>query len=880
MLIDPSDMSNDPPGQIRPRPFSLEDVERSMSDALTESAERHSDRTAIRVEGREITYRELDETTSNIASEIVDRAGSDEKPVAVVAGRGLAQILGVLSSLKAGKIYAVLDPENPQPRLARLIDDLGPELTLTDKENLALARSLPLGADAIVEVDAARKASERVNVRRSADRPAGIYYTSGSTGDPKGAVRSHRGLLHSALTYVDVLDLERASRIPLLTSCGFSWSISTLFGGLLTGAAIYPFGLKEASIPDLISFVAGNEISQLQILLGVLRPLMDRMEPGDPRLRSVRLIQTGGERLYPRDLRRWKELFVEGGRLCYVLGSTEAGMIACRDYDHESPIPEVHSDVGFPAPDKEIMIVDKEHRPVPRGEIGEIAVRSAYLIDGYWKKPELTAATFGLDPEDGSQRILYSKDVGRFGSDGALELIGRRDRMVKISGYRIVPAEIEAVLSEIPGVKEYLVVGRRPSRRSPRQQLVAYIAQEAGGSLTSQEVRVAVAASLPDFMVPRFVVFVDRLPLGSTGKVDRLALPDPAERGELSPADLPADDLEGRLNRIWEEVFDRAAIGVHDSFFDLGGDSLLAMTLLLAIERELSVSFPPTVFLDHPTIRSFARLVRERGEEEDVPVIAVKESGSRTPIFWIPSGFGADLYVHRMARYLHREQPLYLLPVRTAGRRGFFLIEELAQHYARVLEEHRPQGPLYLIGHSGGGMIACETARELQRRGREIGWVGLLDTVPPGSSILGFLGALQLFRENVGPLGFRLAFKDLRRNLFVRASRLTLGARPMRQRLLRTRKMPALSSWNTKSATYASSTVISGFYHPEPFAFDLLLFRATGLLRYRRVEVSEGWRRFTTRSLKIVDVPGDHVSIMEEPHVGTLARKVCDLVGE
>lgn len=851
-----------------------------MSDALTRSAQLNADRTAVRVEGREITYGELDEITSSIASEIVDRVGPDEKPVAVVASRGLAQILGVLSSLKAGKIYAVLDPENPQPRLARMIGDLAPELTLADKANLKLVRSLAPGADAIVEVDAARKASDRVNVGRSPDRPAGIYYTSGSTGDPKGAVLSQRGLLHFALTYAQVLGMTRASRIPLLMSCGYSWSISTLFGGLLAGGTIYPFQLKEASIPDLISFLAGNEISLVQITLGVLRPLMAHMEPADPRLRHVRLIQTGGERLYRRDIERWKDLLVPGCPLCYVLGSTEAGMIAYRNYDHESPIPEVHSDVGFPAPDKEIMIVDEEHRPVPTGEIGEIAVRSAYLVDGYWKRPELTAATLELDPEDKSRRILYSKDIGRFGSDGSLELMGRRDKMVKISGYRIVPAEIEAVLSEIPGVKECVVVGRWPSRRSPRRRLVAYIAQESGSSLTSQEVRVAVAARLPDFMVPRFVVFVDRLPLGSTGKVDWLALPDPAEQSELSPADLPADDLEVRLKRIWEEVFERPAIGVHDSFFDLGGDSLLALTLLTAIERELSASFRPTVFLDHPTIRSFARLVRgERGKAAS-PVIAVKKSGSKKPIFWIPSGFGADLYVHRMAPYLDREQPLYLLAVRTAGSRGFFLIEELAQYYAQVLEEHHPQGPVYLIGHSSGGTIACETARELQKRGREIGWVGLLDTVPPGSSVLGFLGALRLFRENVGPLGFRLAFKDMRRNLFVGVSKLTLGASPVRQRLLRTRKMPVLSSWNMKSAAYASTTFISGLYHPEPFVLDLVLFRATGLLRYRRDEVSGGWRRFTTRSLKIVDVPGDHVSIMEEPHVGTLAQKICDLLGD
>jgi thioesterase domain-containing protein len=305
----------------------------------------------------------------------------------------------------------------------------------------------------------------------------------------------------------------------------------------------------------------------------------------------------------------------------------------------------------------------------------------------------------------------------------------------------------------------------------------------------------------------------------------------------------------------------------------------MAMDLFLRIEKEFARKIPLTAILTASTIRQQAEILINKNESMMSSVIPVKSSGKKHPVIWIPSGFGVDLFVQGMAKYFDQDQPLYLLSQPDASVDQFFMVDELAKIYADAIRQSFPAGPYYLAGHSGGGIVACATANELMWSGGEVGWVGLLDTAPLRSGPRnGIFESFQLFVLNMIPLGFLRSLKDLYRNLFIYASMSILRVSWIQSHVLQKRRIPIVKLLSVRDASYMKVFFTHRFYRPAPFMFDLVVFKATGIRRYGLKDRMADWKKQAVKGLKFIEVPGDHVSIMEEPNVGVLAKRICENV--
>jgi amino acid adenylation domain-containing protein len=865
----------DPDGFV---PFPDSVYDQSMAEAVHHAVELYPARVAIHADKKIITYRELDELTNCLAKKILEVTGDTEENISIMTEQGLNQIICILSILKAGKIYSAMDLSNPTERLTAMIADFGSRITLTDSQHVSQALIASADTAVIIEVDKLGGSREEILVHRPYDHLAGIYYTSGSTGQPKGVVYDHRSLLHYAITSNHCYRMTKTDKQPLPYSCSFAWSAPILFGTLLCGGTLFPINLREMNMGELALFVDRWAITILQFTPSILRPFMASLDSGYRHFPNLRLIVTGGESLQIQDVKLWQGLFDLGSKLGYILASTEASYITFQTYGTTDTLPSGNLPVGKVVPGKEVMIVDEEKKPLPVGEIGEIAVRSHYGSRGYWRKPDLTQTAFVQDIYESDIRTFYTGDLGRVRPDEALEHFGRKDDIVKIRGYRVSLAEVQAALYQLPGIKEAVIIAGRLPRRPDENQLIAYVVLRPRNKTTASSLRQSLAMKLPDYMVPPFIIFLEALPLNINGKIDKGALPAVPERQELLANDLPTDPFEKLLVSIWKKVFRLEKISVHDSFFDLGGDSLMAVSIFLYVERSFSRRFPSSILLQYPTIRSLASLLRAKNSEQPSSIIPVQPRGNKTPLFWIPSGFGVDLYVQGAAKYLAPDQPLYLLAVPNSPLNQLFLIEELAEMYAREIQLFFPHGPYYLLGHSVGGTIACETARELVRSGGKVRWVGMLDSAPPNTSSTTLPQCLRLFMKNISPLGISRSLNDLGRNVFLLFAMTLLKPQWIRATVLQKRKIPVINMLGARQSTYVKSFFISELYRPKPYPFDLLVFRATGVRRYSLGEITAGWDRFAGNELRYLDVPGDHVSIMEEPNIGVLAKKICEQV--
>jgi amino acid adenylation domain-containing protein len=586
----------------------------------------HARRLAARVGGASITYGELDRAGNRVARALLGALGKGTEPVAMLLGPGLDQIAAHLGVLKAGKVCVPLDPAQPQPRLARIVAETGARLLLTD--GTRRPRAVDLAQAAIAETDDVRgphptvldvgaistaldEGSPRAGI--APDGLAYLFYTAGSTGEPKGVMQSHRNLLQVARLYHEEMGLRPEDRILCPMPLVYAGGVWGLLAALASGASIHRAAGEDTGA--LAAQLAEGGITVAQLMTSMLRQLLREVGPGN-RFPSVRLVYTGGEVLHPADVTRFRELFPEC-TLLYDLGSTEVGPIChLRIAAGTRPDAYVHHregkllvPVGLPLPGLELLILDDGGRQVAPGSAGQIAVRSEFLSPGYWRDPERTGAVFLADPAGGARRIYLTGDVGALLPDGRLLQLGRTDLLTKIRGHRVGTEEIEAALRDDPAISDAAVVAREDAGGDAR--LVAYVACARKQGLTVSALRRRLATVLPASMIPSAFVFLDTLPLSPVGKLDRTALPDPGRtRPPLEVAYVaPRTRLEETLADVWAEALELDRVGVDDDFLDLGGHSLAATRLLFRLTEQLGVDLHVSDLFEAPTVAVQARSI-------------------------------------------------------------------------------------------------------------------------------------------------------------------------------------------------------------------------------------------------------------------------------
>jgi amino acid adenylation domain-containing protein len=580
-------------------PFAKEEIEQSIPDRFEQQVARYPDRIAVRTSACTLTYSELNSAANRLASILLDQLGRTKDPIALLFDNGVPFVSASIASMKAGMIQVPLESTFPKARLRYILEQSQARVVVTDDANISLAREL--GSLPVINADRleGRPSSANPGLQLTPDANVAIGYTSGSTGQPKGILWNHRGVLHAVMRHTNTYRVCAADRLVM-----FRATLRSSLYALLNGATYLPVSLRGSNPADLASWLMQEEVTIYRAAVSVFRSLACGL--GTIVFPHMRLILLFGEAAYPTDAELYTKHFTDEAILGISLGCNEFDDYACFFVDKDTALPNGAIPAGYPIADTDISIVDEQGCAVGTDQVGEIVIRSRYNAVGYWRRPDLTQAAFVLDAGNPDERSYYTGDLGRRAADGCLFHHGRKDFQVKIRGNRVNVSETEAALLEIEGVDEAVVVGRE---RSPGDTtLVGYIVGDAAETPQVSELRRHLGERLPDYMVPSSFVFLDAMPLTATGKVDRRALPPPEGIRPAIDASFVAarSSLEQQLAAIWAEVLGLDRVGVNDGFRELGGDSLLAMQVAARVIAQWRLDLPLHTLLEASTVADMA----------------------------------------------------------------------------------------------------------------------------------------------------------------------------------------------------------------------------------------------------------------------------------
>ncbi|MEU3451998.1 amino acid adenylation domain-containing protein, partial [Streptomyces thermolilacinus] len=547
------------------------DGDGTMISLFTDQAARHPDRLALIGEDEQLTFAELDARSGRVARALRARGVGRGAFVGVCLERGPAQTVAYLGVLKAGAAYLPMDPAYPLDRLQYMVDDSGIRMVVTQR---SLAGAIPATERQLILDDPADDGTAPAAPLPEVglDDAAYMIYTSGSTGRPKGVVVSHRGVAELARTQRERMRITPDSRTLQFSSPSFDAAVFERTASLLNGAALVTPSRDKLAGDDLADVIRDFGVTHALLPPAVL-PTMDPDE-----LPGLAVLAVGGEAMPGELTDRWSR----GRRLVNAYGPTETTVCATMSGPLSGP---ATPPIGTCVEGSTVYVLDAFLRPVPDGVAGELYIGGESLSRGYWGRPGLTAERFVADPFGAPGARMYrSGDVVRRRADGQLEFLGRVDNQVKIRGFRIELGEIEAALLARPGVKQAVVTVREDRPGSKR--LVGYVVPEDGTATDPAALRAAVAEVLPAHMVPAAVVPLDALPLTVNGKTDTKALPDPDWALDDAVYVAPRNELERVLADVFASVLGVERVGVHDNFFDLGGDSILSIQVVSRARRE------------------------------------------------------------------------------------------------------------------------------------------------------------------------------------------------------------------------------------------------------------------------------------------------------
>jgi amino acid adenylation domain-containing protein len=593
------------------------DAARCINELISEQAARTPDRIAVSRGSSTLTYRQLDGEAGALAQRLRSAGVGGGTVVAVVLERSPELIVALTAILEAGGAYLYLDPAEPIEQRARIARDARPAFAVVGTETRSQAPAVPhvlcMGEDTGADLPAIATPASI-----SPDTPAYVCYTSGSTGEPKGVVVSHRAifrLVHDP-SWMRVRDDDVFLQF---TRVGFDVSTFEIWMPLVRGCrlAIAPSG--PADLAELVETIRTEGVTVLWLTTGLFHTLVTHHLDG---LGSVRHLLAGGDVLSPSHVER---LLAAHPHLIFTngYGPTEnTTFTTCWTTRTSSTAPRVP--IGVPIDGTTVAVLDDKMRPVPRGDAGELWVGGDGVATGYLAKPGATAEKFvaDLDPARPGGRMYRTGDLVRWAEGGTLDFLGRSDRQMKIRGYRVEPSTVEMELLRYPGVERAAVITQTDGAGDVR--LIAYVAvgrlNPDNWTAFSATLRDQLRATIPAHLVPWAIIVRPEIPLNPNGKVDRTALPAAKiPRNVVNEYVMPGDPVERRLATIWSDALDVEPVGVNDNFFELGGHSLLAAELLTTLHQEFNVTLPARTLYLRPTIADLATELR-RQEDGVAPV--------------------------------------------------------------------------------------------------------------------------------------------------------------------------------------------------------------------------------------------------------------------
>ena len=878
--------------------------EHTIPALFAEQVRRTPEGIALKLREESLSYAELDRRANAIMAELQAR-GLDglEAPVALCLERSPDMIAALLAVLKAGGYCVNLAPDDPPERLRYMLENAGCAFLLHDDAGVSAATA---GVDGLTsihvgEVDATdSEADMHVLERLRSHHAAYALYTSGSTGEPRGVLIEHKNVVRLVRDN-DFMDFSPERVFLCFGAYTFDVTIFEIWGALLNGGTVVLHPPGRISLDELGETIRTQGVDTVWLTAALLHRFLEHNLAD---LQNVRYLLGGGDVLSPAHIIRARDA-LPSAQIINGYGPTENCVFtACHRVgpdDHaDRPVP-----IGRPVRGTRCYVLDSTGRRVPPGIVGELYAGGDGVAREYLRRPDLNAEKFLMDPFVSEEARMYRiGDYVRLDRHGVLHFLGRKDGQVKINGYRIEQGEVENALAAAPGVVEAAVSVRESN---DDKLFLAYVVPKDAAAFSvvgefleppadfESTLRAHLRRRLPDYMLPARIVYLAGLPLNRHGKTDRRALPTPPTmRSSAAAGREPRNEMERRLRDLWSELLGAGEFGVDDTFFEVGGNSLLVMRLLARIKAEFGRKIPASDFFERPTIAGLAPLLdADAAGKREGPRILVplNPGGDLPPFFCVHPAGGSPLCYLGLSRALGSEQPFYGLQSPGFEDEHATLpgtLAEAAELYVNVLNEVQPEGPVYLGGWSVGGLTALEMARLLQSQGRHVAYLALFDAAPAPFYLN--IPAPEFYNNYVGGLKLQLDLGRTRGYEELAAQFRYMGV-PLPDPGGVSEDEDLRLLWQTVQAemprlqrVQAAAHIAYFSYFPEPYHGRVDHYRIAWnhlgeWIRMYGLDPAEDpmvgrWKPYLPEGFRVFTVPGNHFSMFDAELIEPLAEQL------
>ena len=825
----------------------------SLPAALAAQAQATPNAIAIQSATGKLSYGQLDAEAARIAALLRGAGIGTGDLVAMCLERSPIMVAALIGILRTGAAYLPLDPGFPAARLDKIVEDAKPKALVSDP---ALAATLPDWGMPLIDVQGDADVPDRDIAAIADEDLAYVLYTSGSTGTPKGVEIPHRALANLLLSMREAPGFDRGDSLLAVTTLSFDIAALEIFLPLVCGGTLLLASRNEARDPaKLRTLIETLKPSVMQATPATWRALIEEGWQGSPALR----ILCGGEAL-SRGLA--DELLTRSAELWNMYGPTETTIWSTIAHIEpgEGAVP-----IGHPIANTQTYVLDADGNLAPAGMVGELYIGGTGLAHGYRGRPDLTAERFAEKSGVPASRLYRTGDYARLTPDGTLYCLGRTDAEEKIRGFRVAVEEIEGALGRHPHIAAAAV--RSWPDASGEKTLVGYVVP-AGEAPTAAALREHLAALLPEYMIPSRFETLEALPMTPNRKVDRKALPAPDGSVAAHEATPPQGEHEERLAAIWRDVLGIEQVGRDDSFFDLGGHSLLVAKLLRRAEQEWGRKLGMAEFFRGHRLREMAARLAGTAKIDTGGLVPIQPLGSAPPLLWLDAG-PAFL---PLAQSIGTHQPFLGVPVdpileRIAGQQHSF--EQIAALVVDAIRTARPKGPYLIGGWCTSGILAFAVASKLREQGEDVPLLVMAHSMNPRAL------------HEIGGAKLRWSKARFHTRQWMRGSGHS-RASYLRDRLQAVLEDVRLSrsrvAEGTHGAIRAELDRAAYAYRPSLYSGDVALF--TPLERPDVLDPRPGWAQVVRGWFRPHEIPGGHSTMLEHPHVAEFARHLREAIAE
>jgi amino acid adenylation domain-containing protein len=826
-----------------------------------------------------LSYNELNQRANQLARHLIEQGVKPNDNVALVVNRDFNMMIGMYAILKCGAAYVPITPDTPEDRQLYMLRQSDVKFILA-----SIGHTLHHAIGGLVSIDMGnvdygKYSLDNLGLHIKGTHLAYTIYTSGSTGEPKGVMIEHHSVTNLVTWVNTTYNVGASDRLLFITSMGFDLSVYDIFGMLAAGGGLVIAQKEEVPNANKISELLQRfQITFWDSVPSTMEHLVNRLSAVDKSYRQnwLRIVFLSGDWI-PVRLPEKISTFFTNAKVISLGGATE-GTVWSNFYPVEEPTGGWRSiPYGRPIANNSFYILNEQLQPVPYGVAGELYIGGVGVARGYANDPVKTDNSFVADPftSQWGGRMYRTGDLGRMLPGGIMEFVGRKDSQVKIRGHRVELGEIESVIRQNKSISSVVVL-----LSEDKQQLVSYVVPEK--YYDRDTVIAQLKKKLPGYMIPAKWVELTSMPLTANGKMDTKSLlrPDSQEPAKREFA-AARNELEIVLVAVWQEVMQLDGISIDDNFFDLGGQSLLAVELVTEMEKKISKGLPVNILYKCPTISQLSTFIHKEAEGKKwKSLVTIKATGNKIPMY-IVHGDGLSLSnFQNLAEHVDPEQPIFSLqPIGLNGaEEPLNSISEIARHYISEILEHNPEGPYALGGYSFGGYVAIEMKKQLDQMGKRVKMLAIFDTNAEN----------VVYKKNwVTALPKRIK-RQLPKFMFIAKSMVTRPLPTIQyQYTLFSKKFATLfyslgikEKPKLKGADMhinkINETHSKAFrdYHLAPFNDKVHLFRAKSRMYFVDDFEYLGWADYATQGVQVYEVPGEHSTIFDPPNVGELARSL------